>query len=1759
MSLPALANTWKIRARRHRAAAKQLEEKEVRAVSINIDSAQRIAERSVCQVTELSMYDKMGHPIPHSLADQRMGVLDSAYKCLTCRGTIETCPGHTGHIVLEAPVYHVSFIATTYKVLSCVCHACSRLLVTPDSKYYKSISAMKDINDRLKALADRSLRVSVCPYPDCKQPQRVYSHHKLNITCYERKDPPKKKKGKEAKTKSTRPRKRAASEESEVDQTESDAESETEVEVEDSDAGGEEEEDSDACGEGDEDEGVDVDADIDVEGEVDESVAAAAAGTDDESNTDAFVSSSPYSVNKPPSSSARKAISGQQISFTAANALEILSGIDDSSLDILSFTGGASRPENAILVNLTVPSPRVRAPMVSRSDCKSDGENTTHLKKIIKSNMQVAKCRAKGADITKMRDILQRDIAAYFHNGSNGTAKAVNRSGAPLRSIMCKVKGKPGLMRNNMAGKRINWCARTVHGPGSGLDLDQVGLPEWIAMRIDLEETVHAQNIVDLQRCVNIGPRIIGGAVAIVRNGQQIDLRYSNRKRCQLRIGDKVKRHLRDGDYILFGRQPTLHRQSIMCGRVKLHSGKTVLLPLPTMKPLNADCDGDELLITIARAAAGIAECRTFMMVHHQICDAQERAAIGIVQDAAVMGYIGTRADVILRQPEMASMACEFQKRGPFALPYPAFEVVKPNGERVKMWTGKQAVSMGLPVHSASVTYIPGRDEPDQPIMTFPAPSGRVKAVNYRRGNGADDESLIIVDSELISGRFNKASVGPSRGSLSAVIFHDFGPDAARDYLSDMVRMLEHWISVRGFGMGLTDCDMGDKAKSNEIVNRCVDYISRNGHQMPETHIRRLVECARDYAGGVTIHDPDYPLNRMGHVVDSGAKGSRINIAQTHATLGQTILEGKRVSTDYSGNRSLPHFQKNSVDPEGRGYIKQGFVAGLNATSNYFHAMAGREGLVDTSSKTADVGYTIRMMMRAFEDARAHHDQTIRMRNQIISFAMGADAMEASKIELQSYPLLAMEAKDIRVKYGEEFPETEQLVMDSVQRRTASLWHSPSELEPSLRAPVAFQRILDSASQMSATSPLEGKVTVEACRKASFDLENWCRGQIMCEAKLDAFFALMRMHFHPRNIVHWLKLDSAALEWACSEVRLRFCRSIVPSGEMVGIVAGHSIGEPCQQMTFNTFHHAGWGVGTMAAAIPQLKNCITAGNSGASMEIFSHDPSSKASAIELARSLKPTFLRDICKSIRVIHDPDPFCTKVVEDRDLVADYASTLHLPTDFKDSFSSLVIRVELDRRKCLRVKHSPETISQLMDTALQGENHQWVVSPVTDKDWVIRVRVRKNSDRYKRMALSASKGKGPTHRAIDKALSSVRPLDLKSSHPVCEISIIAGIVSGTYTPGKTSKSRSKRIVPLSGIMVQGVPGLSRICIRKQPAYNQETAEKTFEYCVFAVGSNLKDVLKSRLVDPRRVFSTSLQDVFLNLGIEATYNALIIQISRIFKANGSHVSDRHIGILASVMCKDGFLTGLTRFRFHANKEVGFLGRASFEKTVAVLTQAAQSGETDPLEGMRACVLVGKLVPAGTNTVGTKINRGHFADMVQKSLDMGLVSPDQFEPRVKHPLMPELEAKDMPQILPFLYSDARFMKLVPGYEIPGEYKELSRDQKSQHEAGEMVIPDYSVFSKAKRAKDDQSHPLAVSLGIKNLAPIMKLSFSGKLKLPAFEPWTFSALVKAPEWLHDIGKPLTSCQIVPHGESTGTKTRFCLPSPVMIINKPAKLR
>ena len=685
--------------------------------------------------------------------------------------------------------------------------------------------------------------------------------------------------------------------------------------------------------------------------------------------------------------------------LTPSMVRERLERIPDEDLGILGFNPKVARPEWMVLQVLPVPPVYVRPSITLESGIRSEDDLTHKLVDIIRINQRLKENMEAGAPtliIQDLSELLQYHVTTYFNNEASGIPPARHRSGRALKTLSQRLKGKEGRFRSNLSGKRVDFSARTVISPDPDLDINEVGVPRDVAMRLSVPEKVTAWNIDEMKKLVVNGPEMYPGALYIIRpDGKRIRLEFVvDREKIAeaIELGFVVERHLKNGDIAIFNRQPSLHRMSIMAHYVRVLPYKTFRLHLCVCPPYNADFDGDEMNLHIPQSEEARTEALMLMQVQDQILSPRFGGPIiGAIRDFITAAYFFTRRSNYLTKAEVNRLLMATGYEG--QLPEPRIKEPQP------LWTGKQIFSLFLP---KTLNY----------VLKANICQGCAKC---EEEECKYDAYVVVKNGELISGIIDRRSIGSEQSeSLLHRIIKDYGTWAGRQFLNKITRLLKLFITMRGFTYSYDELVLSPKAENKikktmeRIQKKIGDLIEsyRNGTlpRLPgqtveesfEIYVMHELATARDEAG--KIADQDFTLENAGIVMTrTGARGSSLNIGQMSAMVGQQSVRGKRVLRGYTG-RALPHFREGDPSPRARGFVYSSYQSGLDAIEFFFHAMGGREGLVDTAVRTQQSGYMQRRLINALEHIRLEYDETVRdSAGDIIQFKYGEDGVDPAK------------------------------------------------------------------------------------------------------------------------------------------------------------------------------------------------------------------------------------------------------------------------------------------------------------------------------------------------------------------------------------------------------------------------------------------------------------------------------------------------------------------------------------------------------------------------------------------------------------------------------------------------------------------------------------------------------------------------------------------------------------------------------------------
>jgi DNA-directed RNA polymerase beta' subunit len=852
--------------------------------------------------------------------------------------------------------------------------------------------------------------------------------------------------------------------------------------------------------------------------------------------------------------------------------------ITDEDVDFMGLSRFWCRPDWMICTMLRIPPPQVRPSVVQDNNQRSEDDLTHKLFDIIKNDktlQQKIENNSSKNVIDEMTNVVQYHVATLVDNEIPGVAPSAQRSGRPLKSIQSRLGGKEGRIRYNIQGKRVEFSARSVITPDPNLSVAEIGVPLEIAMNLTSPERVTQYNRDKLYKLVQNGADKWPGAKTIVRkDGRMISLKHVNTSEIVLYNGDVVNRHLLDNDILLFNRQPTLHKMSMMGHRVKVLPYKTFRMNVLTTRPYNADFDGDEMNAHIPQSYEATVELEEIAAVpHHIITPRHAKPMIGVYQDTLVGTYRLTQPGIEFTRREFMNLMM-WNKR---------FDGMMPGGRgsHAQRWTGQQVLSALLPPVNIEMGN-----------KSFDGEKDSKESHNYVKIVQGDIQQG-VVDGDIY--------MKPSKGIIH-VAYNDHGSKDTVGLLDALQNTIENFLVLNGFSVGISDL-IADEETKKEIDRKIqekkkqveqvilqvhLDLFDNNtgktNQQEFEDQIFGILNQATSDAGS-TGQQSLSSENRLLAMVRSGSKGEPLNVAQMMACLGQTAIEGKRVPYGFT-DRTLPHYKKYDDSSEARGFIESSFIRGLTPQQFFFHAMSGREGLIDTAVKTADTGYIQRQLIKSMEDLTVQHDGTVRdANNNIIQFHYGEDGINPTKIETQGLPIGKLSHEQIRTEFGMEGIDWSTVLEEGVVRedgeKTVEEYVNDLLHDQRMMVEGVFQKkSLDSGSVFAPVNLARWVLNIKnRFGLKATDLTNLTPEVVLAGIKKiiertqsyhKIWAALLRFHLAPHKLIVKERFTKDAFEMLMELIVLQHMKAWVQPGDQVGIVAAQSIGEPATQMTLNS-------------------------------------------------------------------------------------------------------------------------------------------------------------------------------------------------------------------------------------------------------------------------------------------------------------------------------------------------------------------------------------------------------------------------------------------------------------------------------------------------------------------------------------------------------------------------------------------------------------
>ncbi len=1257
--------------------------------------------------------------------------------------------------------------------------------------------------------------------------------------------------------------------------------------------------------------------------------------------------------------------SGQDVSIkiTPEMTIKIFKRITDDDINFMGFSSTWSRPEWMVCQVLAVPPPAVRPSVKHDAQQRSEDDLSYILINIIKTNKTLQEKIQNNAPENIIDDwtiILQYYIASQIDNKMPGSMPVQQRSGRPLKSLKDRLNGKSGRMRSNLMAKRVDFSARSVITADPNISIRELGIPMKIAKNITRPVIVNERNIRFLYQLIANGPDVYPGAKILERKtGENITLKYDDRKSIVLNNGDIVHRHIMDGDIVIFNRQPTLHRMSMMGHIAKvMKQGDTFRMNVADTKPYNADFDGDEMNLHMPQDIESESELKNLAAVPHQIISPANNAPIiGIYQDSMVGSYLFTGKDVY------------FDKL-----------------------TGMNLL-MGC--STVDVKYIYGLQKTisnfDILSQIMPQFTTKIKNKQYKDTENLSDSNNIIQieNGKYLRGQLDKGALGSSTKGLIHRVCNDFGNMPCSDFIDNLQSIITDYMCISGFSVGISDLYSNIQTKEKivtkisekkkevyDIIQQTQLGIFENTSGKPnneefESKVNNILNKASSEAGNIGLENLN-KSNRFVMMVNAGSKGSELNIAQMICCLGQQNVDGKRIPYGFE-HRTLPHYTKYDDSPPARGFVESSYISGLSPQELFFHAMGGRVGLIDTAVKTSTTGYIQRRLIKSLEDLMVRYDGTVRTsKDYIVQFSYGDDGVDTIKVENQELRLMDMSIQDIYNHYNFPQMDTQSLLKDILipdafkrmksqheetlkkhQQYTEQMveWRNDvainvfkNKSETIVRVPVSFIHIIkNTMGQQNLNSKSIIDVTpLEAYEVIEHYMDKLEKNYYFKPTLL--FKILYYYYLSPKDLLFNKRFDKVSLIVLLEKITYHYKKSLIAPGEMVGMIAAQSIGEPTTQLTLNTFHFAGVASkSNVTRGVQRIEELlsVTSNPKNPSLTIYVNKDieDNEEKVIQVKTMLEYTILKDIVEKVEICFDPNDSETRIKEDEVLLERYhmfesmmdeCSSEKLQPNKKNDKSKWIIRLKMNAMEMVDRNITMDdvdfTLKCVYDTGISC-----IYSDYNADNLIFRIRLQNIT--------GSKKGIPNKNQSLDQ-----------TDH----IYLIKNFQENM----------------MENIVLRGVKDIRRVVMRKLKDNMDEiggTFKKNDIWVLDTVGSNLLDVLGKDYIDATRTFSNDVVEIHNVLGMEATRQTIYNEMSEVLEFDGSYINYHHMALLVDRMTFSHKIVSVFRHGIN-NDDIGPIAKASFEETPEMFLKAARHGELDLMKGVSANVMVGQEGYYGTSS-----------------------------------------------------------------------------------------------------------------------------------------------------------------------------------------------
>jgi len=1188
--------------------------------------------------------------------------------------------------------------------------------------------------------------------------------------------------------------------------------------------------------------------------------------------------------------------------------------INDNTCELMGFNSEIAHPSSLILHAIPVCPPLVRPSVKQGNGNMSRDHITIRYEEVMKSNISIRGYLNKDQhkEREKFREYLAHDVATLIDNEPGGGFPSMPRgSTQPHQTFGQRLRGKVpklGRIRGNLLSRRVEMSGRSVITPDPMIELDEIGIPEKIAKKITYPIKVTEENRSFLEKCIENGPNVYPGAIGLRRKFTENVIKP--RKELLLQTGDIVMRHIIDGDYVLMNRLPTLHKKGFMGHKARIMKGYSFRLNVNSTEPYNADFDGDEMNLHCPQSIATITETIELAGLKNQcMSSASNSPAIAFVQDNVLAAHIMTQNNSPFTHRELMNVLA---RGAPYYYGY----------MNKRSYSGKELFNFYTPDYSDPVN----------------------KTLNKK--------DLIQIVSKC---------------------YHELGNNKCFEMTGMLQKLFNEYFLHHSFSIGPKDLKRGTEV--HKIVDETVDKMIMNiTKRIEDIHksvgpcdkisfenfVNNEIEKATSKSENILSKDEQ---SRFKSMIECGSKGKKKNITQMKGFLGQQIVNGTRTNTGYT-HRTLPHFHKYCEDIRTRGFIRNSLSKGLHPFEFFFHAGGGREGLIEQALGTGDSGYIQRQMVKTLEDMVVKWSNTVNdAQNNIVQFLFGDDAAMGESIEEQDIVNIFNSLSDLemehcltknedhlnacinsqilntipqdKVLFDNYYNDFIKIRNDFIDILCNQQIHSQGNIITTCNHSVNIsQKVKFIVNKFSLSNKIKTDLDPTTILKTYSDLFDRCSLHKYYTGGT-LFKLLIYTHASPKQLICQYRFTREAFKEFVLNIEKSYKFSRIEPGEPVGVIASQSIGEPCTQLTLNSFHFAGAGRSQGVPRIKELMYLQSSSRQLSNSSIYLNRPHSirESDTIQILKEIECIRFKDVLKNYSFHFDSQhyPWQNETLQRYHYLEEQAGV-------NDSvIYQWVLRFFIDEDKV-----------SLIDVWSAINEQEWANNPIIDPETnsiFFRIDVYSVTKTSNNMKIFPVAKKGELQKDF-------------------EVSLIDDIVEYGIEP----------------LIIQGISGITNASYKLITSYRRDPdlgeVHEQKSYMISASGSELQKILSNPAIDTTRTCSNNVIDTYETFGIEAARSVLIEELSIVLQ-DVAKLDKRHISLLVDRMVGTGRLLSVNMLGMNGYQN-GPLTKASFERISKELLSAAVNGDIENITGLASNIIVGQAPPCGTGIVNVSIDENMY-------------------------------------------------------------------------------------------------------------------------------------------------------------------------------------